>query len=146
MNGQFQVREYIDSDYEEIIALWEPLGLGNAVRGDTKTIIQTTLELGGKLLLLVNTHNREIVGSSWLTVDGRRTYIHHFGIKQAEQSKGLSKILLSASLAAAKTIGLQVKLEVHQDNTKAINLYTKAGFKYLGDYDVYIIRDILTSL
>lgn len=146
MNDNFQVREYIQSDYEGVIALWEPLGLGNAERGDTKKVIQTTLDLGGKLLLLFNRINNEIVGSSWLTVDGRRTYIHHFGIKETEQGKGLAKILLSASLAAAKEIGLQVKLEVHQENSNAIKLYTNAGFKYLGDYDVYIIRDILTSL
>ena len=38
--------------------------------------------------------------------------------------------------------GFQVKLEVHVTNLKAINLYKKYGFEYLGDYKVYIIRDI----
>jgi ribosomal protein S18 acetylase RimI-like enzyme len=35
-----------------------------------------------------------------------------------------------------------VKLEVHQQNIRAIHLYQQAGFQYLGDYDAYIIRDI----
>jgi ribosomal protein S18 acetylase RimI-like enzyme len=43
---------------------------------------------------------------------------------------------------AGKEIGLQIKLEVHQSNERAINFYKKAGFKRLGDYDVYIIRDL----
>jgi ribosomal protein S18 acetylase RimI-like enzyme len=37
-----------------------------------------------------------------------------------------------------------VKLEVHSSNIKAINLYKKFGFIPLGDYHVYIIRDITT--
>jgi len=42
----------------------------------------------------------------------------------------------------ARNKGLQVKLEVHRTNRKAINLYKSEGFQYLGDFDVYIIRDI----
>jgi ribosomal protein S18 acetylase RimI-like enzyme len=37
---------------------------------------------------------------------------------------------------------MHIKLEVHKDNVKALGLYKKAGFGYLGDYHVYIIRDI----
>jgi ribosomal protein S18 acetylase RimI-like enzyme len=36
---------------------------------------------------------------------------------------------------------MQIKLEVHEQNKIAINLYEKAGFKKLGNYKVYIIRD-----
>ncbi len=54
----------------------------------------------------------------------------------------MSKPLLRASLKIVKELGLQVKLEVHVDNAKAIHFYEKAGFKRLGDYDVYIIRDL----
>ncbi len=41
-----------------------------------------------------------------------------------------------------KAKGYQVKLEVHRSNNVAVELYRKAGFEFLGDYDVYIIRDI----
>jgi len=85
---------------------------------------------------------KNIIGSSWLTSDGRRLYLHHFGIIPEYQGRGLSKLLLEESLAFAKEIDQQIKLEVHQNNNIAKNLYTKAGFKYLGDYEVYIIRDI----
>ena len=42
--------------------------------------------------------------------------------------------------------GAQVKLEVHSTNLKAINLYKKLGFKHLGEYNVYITRDISNFL
>jgi len=49
---------------------------------------------------------------------------------------------IEASLDLVKKRGHQVKLEVHKTNKKAINLYKKYGFKSLGDYKIYIIRDI----
>ena len=51
-------------------------------------------------------------------------------------------MLLRESLRFVKEKGYQVKLEVHRTNKKAVQLYKKAGFEYLGDYDIYIIRDI----
>ncbi len=142
MDPSFFIREYTEGDYPEMIRLWESLGLGGAHRGDDKNIIRRTIQMGGQLLLLVNPASGAIIGTSWLTVDGRRTYLHHFGIHADYQGNGLSKILLDASMKLAKSYGMQVKLEVHTNNAKALGLYKKAGFSYLGDYQVYIIRDI----
>jgi ribosomal protein S18 acetylase RimI-like enzyme len=142
MNSGFYIREFSESDYPEIILFWESLGLGGAHRGDDLQIINHTIKMGGQLLLLVERSSGIIIGTSWLTIDGRRTYLHHFGIRADFQGNGLGKILLDASLKLAKTFGMQIKLEVHKDNLKALGLYTKAGFTYLGDYNTYIIRDI----
>jgi len=60
------------------------------------------------------------------------------------QGKGFAEKLLKVSLEFAKTTGLQIKLEVHKNNARAMDLYEKGGFKYLGDYLVYIIRDYKT--
>jgi ribosomal protein S18 acetylase RimI-like enzyme len=144
MQSGFFIREYIDGDYPEMISLWENLGLGGAHRGDDEQIIRRTIHLGGQLLLMIETGSNKIVGTSWLTVDGRRTYLHHFGISADYQGSGLAKTLLGVSLKLAKTFGLQLKLEVHKDNLKALGLYEKSGFTYLGDYLIYIIRDIST--
>lgn len=142
MLPDFFIRGFIDSDYPEMIRLWESLGLGGTHRGDDLLVINRTIKMGGQLLLMVEKESASIVGSSWLTVDGRRTYLHHFGIKEGLQGKGLAKMLLTESLKLAKTFGMQVKLEVHKDNFKALDLYTKARFSYLGDYQTFIIRDI----
>ena len=58
------------------------------------------------------------------------------------RAKAFQKFLLKESFKFVKTIGLQVKLEVHSSNIKAVNLYKKFGFKHLGGYNVYIIRDL----
>ncbi|MDO9255372.1 MAG: GNAT family N-acetyltransferase [Bacteroidales bacterium] len=142
MNSGFYIREFTENDYPGMILLWESLDLGGTHRGDDLQIINRTVKMGGQLLLLIEKSSGSIVGTSWLTVDCRRTYLHHFGINADYQGKGLAKKLLDASLKLAKTFGMQIKLEVHKDNIKALGLYTKAGFTYLGDYHTYIIRDI----
>lgn len=142
MQPEFHIREYSSDDYHEMISLWESLGLGGVHRGDDSTIIQHTIEMGGKLLLMFDKQTNKMIGTSWLTIDGRRVYLHHFGIHTDFQGKKLADPLLQASLKYAKSTGLQIKLEVHKNNEKALGLYQKSGFKYLGDYHVYIIRDI----
>jgi [ribosomal protein S18]-alanine N-acetyltransferase len=142
MAGDFLIRDYRDSDFENIQALWLPLGLGSSQRGDTAEVIIRTLSAGGKFLVLEEKSSGKLVGTSWMTVDGRRNYLHHFGIDETYQQCGLGRMLLDASLAIAREMGLQLKIEVHRQNERALNLYTRNGFKYLGDYDVYIIRDI----
>ena len=46
-----------------------------------------------------------------------------------------------ASLRYAAQLNRQIKLEVHEKNTTAQNLYKKWGFAPLGNYDVLIIRN-----
>ncbi len=135
------IRDYKEKDFPRLAEIWEQTGISTPGRGDTAALIQHTLEHGGKLLLL-EAEDAGVIGSSWLTNDGRRLYLHHFAIAPEFQGRGWSKPLLRASLKFAKATGLQLKLEVHQDNERALNLYKKAGFGRLGDYDVYIIRDL----
>jgi len=140
-NIKFIIRDYQFEDYNMVVELWEETGMGGAFRGDNEKLIEETIKIGGKLLVMEDVDKKLIIGTSWLTNDGRRIYIHHFGIKPEYQGKGLSKYLAKESIRFANDKGLQVKLEVHKENVKALKLYKNFGFKYLGDYDVYIIRD-----
>ncbi|MBM3420317.1 MAG: GNAT family N-acetyltransferase [Bacteroidetes bacterium] len=134
------IRDYLETDYPELMNLWVITDMGRPDRGDDNNTILRSVSMGG-MLLVMTADNQHIIGSSWITFDGRRMHLHHFAIHPSHQGTGLSKPLLKASLAFVKEKGYQVKLEVHQTNQKAINLYKNAGFRYLGDYDVYIIRD-----
>lgn len=141
MHQNTHIRDYEPGDFDEVADIWEATGMGGKFRGDDNSVIQNTIKLGGKLLILELAGTAEIIGTSWLTVDGRRIYLHHFGIKPEYQGLGFSKVLLKESMNYAKSTGLQIKLEVHRSNLKALKLYQNCGFLNLGDYDVYIIRD-----
>jgi len=134
------IREYKKEDYKALLNLWQETDLGNPARGDNHQIIQQSINIGGKLFILE--YDNKIIGTSWITFDGRRLHMHHFGIHPKFQNKGFGKTLLKNCLEFAKEKGYQIKLEVHKDNLSAINLYTNAGFNFLGDYDLYIIRNL----
>ena len=136
------IRDYRDSDYPEIAKLWQLTDLDNPVRADNQETIDRTLKHGGKLLVLVSKASKQLIGTSWMSYDGRRMYLHHLAILPDYQGKGYSKILLKESLKFCKEIGAQVKLEAHAQNIKAVDLYSKFGFKHLTGYNIYIIRDI----
>jgi len=142
MEKNFVVRDYQEKDYQSLNELWQITGLGGAHRGDDDKIIAHSLAIGGRLIVIENTETDEIIGSSWMTFDGRRIHLHHIGVKPEFQNQGLGKLLTKKSLKHAKEKGYQIKLEVHQTNKKAIELYKNMGFTFLGDYDVYIIRDL----
>lgn len=133
------IRDYKPSDYPAIEDLWNQTGLGGAQRGDNQQTIELSLKIGGKLLVVVN-KNRVLVATSWMTFDGRRLHLHHFGVLPSFQRQGIGKLLALQSIAFAREKNIQIKLEVHRSNEAAIQLYKSLGFSFLGDYLVYIIR------
>jgi ribosomal protein S18 acetylase RimI-like enzyme len=142
INNEFIVRHFRNGDFDQISILWDLTEMGNQLRGDDNKTIEDSIRIGGAMLILEEIKTEKVCGTSWMTFDGRRIHLHHFGILPEYQRKGLANILMRASLKFVKSKGYQVKLEVHQSNSKAINLYKNSGFEYLGDYDIYIIRDI----
>lgn len=137
-----EIRCFADCDYEGVLRVWKETDIGRPERGDNLETIHRGNEREGVLLVMKLRETQEIIGTSWITNDGRRLYLHHFGILPAYQGKGYAHPLLEESLSFAREKGMQIKLEVHKDNAKALSLYTGSGFTYLGDYRVYIIRDL----
>lgn len=137
------IRDYKPGDFPAIMEMWIATDMGRPERGDDEATVERSIAMGGQMLVMCNDETaNNIIGTSWLTFDGRRLLLHHFGIAPGYQGRGLAKLLLKETLRSAKRKGYQVKLEVHRSNHTAVNLYLKAGFEYLGDYDVYIIRNI----
>jgi ribosomal protein S18 acetylase RimI-like enzyme len=135
------IRDYQASDYPAVLELWESLDMKPTERGDSNQVIQDTLKKGGKLLILEDVKNGRIIGTSWMTNDARRIYLHHFGINKKFQRKGLGKKLAKATLEFIQSTGMPVKLEVHKDNIAAKKLYENLGFFAFTEYDIYMIRD-----
>jgi ribosomal-protein-alanine N-acetyltransferase len=142
--NDFTIRDYRKGDYQGIMDLWIATDLGRPERGDNEKIIVESIKMGGSMQVMEEKASGNIIGTSWMTFDGRRIHLHHFGILPEYQGKGLSKPFLEESLKFVKKKGYQVKIEVSRSNERALNLYKEAGFKYLGDFDVYIIRDLNT--
>lgn len=144
MHPSVHCRDFHPEDFPAVLALWEATGLGGAHRGDDLAAVQRTLAQGGRFLVLEE-EGGALAGTAWLTQDGRRSYLHHFGIRPDLQGRGLGRLLMDRVLEAARVLGLQLKLEVGRDNLRARELYRRSGFKDLGDYQILIIRALQAS-
>ncbi len=137
--SRITIRDYRPKDYPAIESLWLTTGLGGSRRGDDQAVIEKSLAIGGKLLVALDADGA-LVGTSWMTFDGRRLHLHHVSVLPAYQGLGIGRLLSIESIGFAREQQVQIKLEVHRSNKAAVSLYKKLGFQYLGDYDVYIIR------
>ena len=137
-----RIRDYLPGDFKNICTFWNEIGLGGKERKDTPEVILRTLKFEGKLLILENPDNKEIVGTSWLTCDGRRIHVHHFGIKEKYRNQGLGKLLAKESIKYAKNKRYQLRLDVEKNNTLAKKLYESFGFYAYTGYYIYVLRDI----
>jgi ribosomal protein S18 acetylase RimI-like enzyme len=134
-------RDYRPDDYPSLSELWKQCELSQPERGDSPEAIRICNAHGGRLLVMEDGESKRIIGSSWMTWDGRRIYLHHFGILPGYRGMGLGTRLAEASLEWIREKGRQVKLEVHKNNLQAKRLYEKLGFFAFEDYDIYMIRN-----
>lgn len=132
------IRDYQIGDFPQVETLWKKTGIYRADRGDTPEIIEKCTAQGGKLLVMADPRQNLIIGSSWLTNDGRRLHMHHFAILPSYQNQGFGRSLANKSLSYARQRNIPVKIEVHKDNPEAMHLYESLGFEPLQDYGVYI--------
>ena len=136
------IRDYKKGDFMSLQNLWELTDMGQSERGDNEEVIERCNAMGGKLLIMEIQDTKEIIGSSWMTWDGRRISLHHFGIMPTYQNRGFGTMLAEKSVEWIREKGQQVKLEVHKQNLPAKRLYENLGFISFEDYDIYMIRDV----
>jgi len=139
---KIHIRKYQPDDFDELVEFWKLTCLDYPERGDDRSTIDDCTLHGGLMLVMTDQSSDKLIGSSWMTCDGRRIFMHHFGIHPQYQNRGLGKKLLKESLKFIKSKGKQVKLEVHKENKVAKHLYESAGFFAFTDYDIYMIRDL----
>jgi len=132
------IRDYQIGDFPQVESLWKTTGIHRPDRGDTPEIIEKCRALGGKFLVMEDPGQKLIIGSSWLTNDGRRLHMHHFAIMPSYQNRGFGRSLALKSLDFARQRGIPVKIEVQKNNSCALHLYKSLGFEPLQGYGVYI--------
>jgi len=135
------IRDYFNPDFPQVQELWKATGIYTEERGDSPEIITRCNAHGGKFLVIEDTRSGKICGTSWMSWDGRRIFLHHFAVAPEIQGRGWGRKLAEASLAFAREKGQPVKLEVHQDNLPAVKLYRSLGFRVFEGYDMYMILD-----
>lgn len=135
------IRDYKPKDYPQVESLWKETNIYTVERGDTPEIILRCNGAGGRFLVMEDPTDGSIAGTSWLTWDGRRIFLHHFAIRPSLQGQGHGRSLALESLAFARAVNCPLKLEVHRENTAAVKLYKSLGIQVFEDYDTFMIID-----
>ena len=94
-------------DYPAVYALWDSLpGIGLHEGEDSYEGIAYYLRRNPDTCF-VAIENDEIIGAVLCGNDGRRGYINHLSVAQAQQGKGLGRALANACLAAMRKEGIR---------------------------------------
>lgn len=135
------LRDYHPDDFPQVEQLWKETGVFRSERRDSSETILRCNSQGGKFLILEDEIKQHIIGTSWLSWDGRRLHMQYFAISPSMQDKGYGTLLAKASMSFAHSKRAPIKLEVHRNNIHAIRLYKSMGFKILEGYEVYMVHD-----
>ncbi|PKN96851.1 MAG: hypothetical protein CVU43_18615 [Chloroflexi bacterium HGW-Chloroflexi-5] len=90
MTTQHRIRDYLKTDFVEVAHLWDKAVPGGVVSGNDASVVWRTLEHGRVFLVMEEASTGKIIGTSWMTNDFRRMYLHHFGILPESQDCGLA--------------------------------------------------------
>ena len=120
----------IIEDYDDVYRLWtltKGMGLNNL--DDTKTGINIFLQRNPNTCFVATFHN-EIIGTIISGHDGRRGYIYHTAVSEKFRKKGIGQKLVTSSLSALKTEGINKVALVVFSKDKLGNLFSeKIGFR-----------------
>ena len=128
--GDICIRPMIIEDYDDVYRLWtltKGMGLNNL--DDTKTGINIFLQRNPNTCFVATFHN-EIIGTIISGHDGRRGYIYHTAVSEKFRKKGIGQKLVTSSLSALKTEGInKVALVVFSKNKLGNLFWEKIGFR-----------------
>jgi N-acetylglutamate synthase len=124
----YQILEMTIADYEEAIELWQQtpgMGLSTA---DEQPAIATFLGRNPGLCFVARM-GEELIGTALCGHDGRRGYIYHVAVAEAQRSQGIAKALVDRCLDGLKQQGIEkAHLMVYETNLGGIVFWHKLGW------------------
>ncbi len=124
------IREFrFDQDYERAVRLWEGIDHGIHVgSSDAPAEIRKKLERDADLFLVAEAGG-ELIGTVIGGFDGRRGFIYHLAVNQAERMRGVGTLLMDEVEARLRAKGcIRCYLFVTPDNPEAMRYYEKRGW------------------
>ena len=124
----YSVREMTMDDYDEVLRLWEGTEGLQLDESDSQNAIAIYLRRNPHLCF-VAMHSEEIVGSILCGQDGRRGIVRHLAVKLAYRGKGISRMLVKASLSGlAKQNITKCNTFVLDENVEARRFWHRMGW------------------
>lgn len=121
------IREFSLADYNNVVDLWQSVGIAPSI-GDDRAGIEQRLQRDAGLFLVAE-ENGKLVGAVMGTYDGRRGWINHLAVCQQYQSKAIGSTLLEALERRLREKGCaKINLLIEMNNQKVQPFYERLGY------------------
>ena len=123
-----QIRDIVDEDIPEVIALWNAAGVSRPWNDPVRDI--AFARRNEHSTLLVGVDGERIVASAMVGEDGHRGWVYYVAIAPERQRSGLGRTMMQAAEEWLKQRGVwKVQLLVRPDNAQATNFYDQLGYR-----------------
>jgi ribosomal protein S18 acetylase RimI-like enzyme len=141
-----EIRPFIPSDTDAVVALWERCGL---IRpwNDPRKDIERKLKVQPELFL-VGLIDGKITATVMAGYEGHRGWINYLAVDSDHRRSGLGRAMMVEAERLLLTLGCpKVNLQVRRGNDEASVFYASLGFKEddVISFGKQIIRDDATS-
>ena len=131
MSNRIATREFLMSDYDDVIALWEGVEGVEICEGDSREEIAQYLKRNPGLSR-VAVLDGKIVGAALCGHDGRRGWIYHLAVAPTYRRQKIGNVLLESSVNALRAIGLKrAIILVAGDNPGGHDFWLRNGWEDL---------------
>ena len=131
MSNRVTTREFLMSDYDDVIALWEGVEGVEICEGDSRQEIAEYLNRNPGLSRVAVLDDK-IVGAALCGHDGRRGWIYHLAVAPTYRRQKIGNVLLESCVNALRAIGLKrVIILVAGDNPGGHDFWLRNGWEDL---------------
>jgi len=129
MSNRVTTREFVMSDYDDVIALWEGVEGVEICEGDSRQEIAEYLKRNPGLSR-VAVLDEKIVGAALCGHDGRRGWIYHLAVAPTYRRQKVGNVLLESCVDALRAIGLKrAIILVAGDNPGGHDFWLRNGWE-----------------
>ena len=121
------IREFMDADADDVVALWEAAGL---IRpwNDPRLDIERKKSVQRDLFLVAVDDDR-IVGAGMAGYDGHRGWVNYLAVQPDIRQAGIGRALMAEFERRLLALGCpKVSLQVRAGNAEALAFYAHLGF------------------
>jgi ribosomal protein S18 acetylase RimI-like enzyme len=129
MSGGVTTREFVMADYDDAIALWSGVEGVEICEGDSREEMADYLQRNPGLSRVAETEGK-IVGVTLCGHDGRRGWIYHLAIAEANRRQKVGKLLVDACVEGLRAAGLKrAIILVAADNPGGQQFWLRNGWE-----------------
>lgn len=121
------LREFRESDYEAVVAIWQASGL-TVKDSDTLPELRKLVDRNPGLFLVAEEAG-EVAGTVMGAWDGRRAWVYHLAVRPAVQRRGTARLLMDEVERRLRAVGAtKLNLMLESTNAGVAAFYRKLGY------------------